>query len=108
VHERYSVVPVIGELFSMNRAPVFVMNVVLRMQMERSDDRPLCGFIAHVHTWQCYTCYRGSKDRIGVVVAAYMHYSSICGSADQALDRFAMSRYLEDKVGDLEQPSHKR
>ncbi|XP_021929255.1 tensin-2 isoform X5 [Zootermopsis nevadensis] len=51
---------------------------------------------------------RGSKDRIGVVIAAYMHYSSICGSADQALDRFAMSRYLEDKVGDLEQPSHKR
>lgn len=54
------------------------------------------------------TCYRGSKDRIGVVIAAYMHYSNICGSADQALDRFAMSRYLEDKVGDLEQPSHKR
>ncbi|XP_023717089.1 tensin-1 isoform X4 [Cryptotermes secundus] len=51
---------------------------------------------------------RGSKDRIGVVIAAYMHYTSICGSADQALDRFAMSQYLEDKVGDLEQPSHKR
>ncbi|KAK7865077.1 hypothetical protein R5R35_014617 [Gryllus longicercus] len=51
---------------------------------------------------------RGSKDRIGVVVAAYMHYSSICGSADQALDRYAMARFLEDKVGDLEHPSHKR
>jgi tensin len=42
------------------------------------------------------------------VIAAYMHYTTICGSADQALDRFAMSQYLEDKVGDLEQPSHKR
>ncbi|XP_067001379.2 tensin-3 isoform X3 [Anabrus simplex] len=51
---------------------------------------------------------RGSKDRIGVVIAAYMHYSSICGSADQALDRFAMARFLDDKIGDLEQPSHKR
>ncbi|XP_046676705.1 tensin-1-like isoform X4 [Homalodisca vitripennis] len=51
---------------------------------------------------------RGSHERIGVVVAAYMHYSNICGSADQALDRFAMKRYLDDKVGDLDQPSHKR
>jgi len=54
------------------------------------------------------TCFRGSCERIGVVVAAFMHYSSICGSADQALDRFAMRRYLDDKVGDLEQPSNKR
>jgi tensin len=51
---------------------------------------------------------RGSQERIGVVVAAYMHYSNICGSADQALDRFAMKRYLDDKIGDLDQPSHKR
>ncbi|XP_075211677.1 focal adhesion protein tensin isoform X4 [Lycorma delicatula] len=51
---------------------------------------------------------RGNKERIGVVVAAYMHYSNICGSADQALDRFAMKRFLDDKIGDLEQPSHRR
>lgn len=51
---------------------------------------------------------RGSYERIGVVVAAYLHYSNICGSADQALDRFAMKRFLDDKVGDLDQPSHKR
>ncbi|XP_063242064.1 tensin-1 isoform X3 [Bacillus rossius redtenbacheri] len=51
---------------------------------------------------------RGCKERIGVVVAAYMHYSSICGSADQALDRFAMARFLSDKIGDLQQPSHRR
>nr|CAD7445490.1 unnamed protein product [Timema bartmani] len=37
-----------------------------------------------------------------------MHYSNICGSADQALDRFAMGRFLNDKIGELEQPSHKR
>ncbi|XP_039278903.1 tensin-1 [Nilaparvata lugens] len=51
---------------------------------------------------------RGQKERIGVVVAAYMHYSNICGSADQALDRFAMKRFLDDKIGDFEQPSHRR
>ncbi|XP_034231429.1 tensin-1 [Thrips palmi] len=51
---------------------------------------------------------RGSKDRIGVVVAAYMHYSHICGGADQALDRFAMKRFLQDQVQDVEQPSHRR
>ncbi|XP_052125912.1 tensin isoform X10 [Frankliniella occidentalis] len=51
---------------------------------------------------------RGSKDRIGVVVAAYMHYSQICGGADQALDRFAMKRFLQDQVEDVDQPSHRR
>lgn len=51
---------------------------------------------------------RGSKDRISVVVAAYMHYSHICGGADQALDRFAMKRFLQDQVEDVEQPSHRR
>ncbi|KAK9509857.1 hypothetical protein O3M35_004758 [Rhynocoris fuscipes] len=51
---------------------------------------------------------RGSRERIGVVVAAYMHYSSICGSPKQALDRFAMKRYLDHKVGDLELPSNRR
>ncbi|KAI5743355.1 hypothetical protein M8J77_017223 [Diaphorina citri] len=51
---------------------------------------------------------RGNKDRIGVVVSAYMHYSNICGTADQALDRFAMKRFLDDKIGDLDFPSYKR
>ena len=50
--------------------------------------------------------HRGSRDRIGVVIAAYMHYSNICGSADQALDRFAMKRFLDDKIADFDQPSH--
>lgn len=51
---------------------------------------------------------RGSRERIGVVVAAFMHYSNICGTVDQALDRFAMKKFLDDKVGELEQPSSRR
>jgi tensin len=51
---------------------------------------------------------RGNKDKLGVIVAAYMHYSSICGSAEQALDRFSMRRFLDDNVGPLALPSNKR
>lgn len=52
--------------------------------------------------------FRGDKDKLGVIVAAYMHYSSICGSAEQALDRFSMRKFLEDTVGPLALPSNKR
>ncbi|CAH0557640.1 unnamed protein product [Brassicogethes aeneus] len=51
---------------------------------------------------------RGSRERLGVIVAAYMHYSSICGNAEQALDRFSMRRFLDDNVGPLSLPSNKR
>ncbi|KAJ8983801.1 hypothetical protein NQ317_008119 [Molorchus minor] len=51
---------------------------------------------------------RGNKDKLGVIVAAYMHYSSICGNAEQALDRFSMRKFLEDNVGPLSLPSNKR
>ncbi|XP_039612338.1 tensin-like isoform X3 [Polypterus senegalus] len=51
---------------------------------------------------------KGNRGRTGVVVAAYMHYSNISASADQALDRFAMKRYYEDKVLPVSQPSQKR
>ncbi|XP_046606965.1 tensin-1 isoform X10 [Neodiprion virginianus] len=51
---------------------------------------------------------RGGKERLGVAVSAYMNYSSICGSRDQALDRFAMRRFLDDKIGPLHVPSHRR
>ncbi|XP_012541862.2 tensin-3 isoform X3 [Monomorium pharaonis] len=51
---------------------------------------------------------RGSKERLGVAVSAYMNYSSICGGRDQALDRFAMRRFLDDKIGSLQVPSHRR
>lgn len=52
--------------------------------------------------------FRGSKERLGVAVSAYMNYSSICGGRDQALDRFAMRRFLDDKIGSLQVPSHRR
>ncbi|XP_076634087.1 focal adhesion protein tensin isoform X1 [Colletes latitarsis] len=51
---------------------------------------------------------RGNKQRLGVAVSAYMNYSSICGGRDQALDRFAMRRFLDDKIGSLQVPSHRR
>ncbi|XP_025986627.1 tensin-3 isoform X12 [Solenopsis invicta] len=51
---------------------------------------------------------RGGKERLGVAVSAYMNYSSICGGRDQALDRFAMRRFLDDKIGSLQVPSHRR
>jgi len=50
---------------------------------------------------------RGARERIALVVAAYMHHSNICGGPDQALDRFAMRRYLCEH-GSVEQPSHRR
>ncbi|XP_043467307.1 tensin-3 isoform X5 [Leptopilina heterotoma] len=53
---------------------------------------------------------RGSKERerLGVAVSAYMNYSSICGTNDQALDRFSMRKFLDDKIGKLKVPSHRR
>lgn len=56
----------------------------------------------------CFIIFRGNKDRLGVIVAAYMHYSSICGTADQALDRFSMRRFLDESIGPMEFPSNKR
>lgn len=61
-----------------------------------------------IYTHPFILFYRGSKDKLGVVVAAYMHYSSICGNAEQALDRFSMKKYLDDNVGPLQMPSNKR
>uniref|UniRef100_A0A3P8WCK4 Tensin 1 n=1 Tax=Cynoglossus semilaevis TaxID=244447 RepID=A0A3P8WCK4_CYNSE len=43
---------------------------------------------------------KGNRGRTGVVVAAYI--------ADQALDRFAMKRFYEDKVLPVGQPSQRR
>ncbi|KAM9328224.1 LOW QUALITY PROTEIN: tensin-1-like [Pholidichthys leucotaenia] len=51
---------------------------------------------------------KGNRGRTGVVVAAYMHYSNISASADQALDRFAMRRFYEDKALPVGQPSQLR
>ncbi|XP_066210324.1 tensin-3 isoform X1 [Saccopteryx leptura] len=51
---------------------------------------------------------RGGKGRIGVVISSYMHFTNVSASADQALDRFAMKKYYDDKVSALMQPSQKR
>ncbi|KAM6945402.1 tensin-1 [Aplochiton taeniatus] len=51
---------------------------------------------------------KGNRGRTGVVVAGYMHYSSMTASADQALDRFAMRRFYEDKALPFGQPSQRR
>ncbi|XP_048464108.1 tensin-3 [Rhincodon typus] len=63
------------------------------------NDDPL-----HVVVIHC----RGGKGRIGVVISSYMHFTNISASADQALDRFAMKKFYDDKVSALMQPSQKR
>nr|XP_022919173.1 tensin-like isoform X4 [Onthophagus taurus] len=75
----------------------------------------ICSVCKEIDSWLSSDQHRiavlhakGSKDKLGVVVAAYMHYSSICGSAEQALDRFSMRKYLDDTVGPLQMPSNKR
>uniref|UniRef100_A0A8C4QV15 Uncharacterized protein n=2 Tax=Eptatretus burgeri TaxID=7764 RepID=A0A8C4QV15_EPTBU len=51
---------------------------------------------------------KGSKGQLGVVIAAYMYYNSICACADQALDRYAMHRFYDDQVAAESQPSQRR
>lgn len=51
---------------------------------------------------------RGGKGRIGVVISSYMHFTEVSLGADQALDRFAMKKFFDDKVSVLMQPSQKR
>ncbi|NWV43969.1 TENS3 protein, partial [Grantiella picta] len=51
---------------------------------------------------------RGGKGRIGVVISSYMHFTNVSASADQALDRFAMKKFFDDKVSAVMQPSQKR
>uniref|UniRef100_A0A8C2L7Q7 Tensin 1b n=1 Tax=Cyprinus carpio TaxID=7962 RepID=A0A8C2L7Q7_CYPCA len=51
---------------------------------------------------------KGNWGRTGVVVGAYMHYSNLSASADQALDRFAMKHFYEDKAMPMGQPSQRR
>ncbi|XP_017780364.1 PREDICTED: tensin, partial [Nicrophorus vespilloides] len=75
----------------------------------------ICSVCKKIESWLSHDQHRiaviharGSKDRLGVIVAAYMHYSNICGNAEQALDRFSMRRFLEDNIGPLQLPSNKR
>ncbi|GAA6087556.1 tensin-1 isoform X1 [Tachysurus ichikawai] len=75
----------------------------------------ICSVCKAMDTWMSADSHnvvvlhnKGNRGRTGVVVAAYMHYSNISASADQALDRFAMKRFYEDKVLPVGQPSQKR
>ncbi|XP_053483351.1 tensin-1 isoform X2 [Ictalurus furcatus] len=75
----------------------------------------ICSICKAMDTWMSADSHnvvvlhnKGNRGRTGVVVAAYMHYSNISASADQALDRFAMKRFYEDKVLPVGQPSQKR
>uniref|UniRef100_A0A8C5GMU1 Tensin 3 n=1 Tax=Gouania willdenowi TaxID=441366 RepID=A0A8C5GMU1_GOUWI len=51
---------------------------------------------------------RGGKGRVGVVISSFVHFTDVSASADQALDRFAMRKYYDDKVSALMTPSQKR
>lgn len=70
----------------------------------KAQESWLQGHPHHVVVIHC----RGGKGRIGVVIASYMHFTNVFASADQALDRFAMKKYYDDKVSALMQPSQKR
>ncbi|KAG7513725.1 tensin-3-like isoform X1 [Solea senegalensis] len=60
--------------------------------------------LKHVLVLHC----RGGKGRLGVLVAAYIHYSNMSASADLSLDHFAMRRFYNDKLSALMTPSQKR
>nr|AAI33086.1 Zgc:158345 protein [Danio rerio] len=51
---------------------------------------------------------RGGKGRIGVVISSFVHFTDVSASADQALDRFAMRKFYDDKVSAVMTPSQKR
>ncbi|XP_053485709.1 tensin-3 isoform X1 [Ictalurus furcatus] len=51
---------------------------------------------------------RGGKGRIGVIISSFVHFTDISASADQALDRFAMRKFYDDKVSAVMTPSQKR
>ncbi|XP_065610758.1 tensin-2 [Cyrtonyx montezumae] len=51
---------------------------------------------------------RGNRGKVGVVVAAYMHYSRICASAEQALGTATMKQFCEERVGGDMLPSQRR
>ncbi|ELU01243.1 hypothetical protein CAPTEDRAFT_123623 [Capitella teleta] len=75
----------------------------------------LCGVCKAVDSWLntdprhvAVIHSKGERGRSGVIVASYMHYSNICASADQALDRFAMKKFYDDKLGGVTQPSQRR
>ncbi|XP_073671322.1 tensin-2 isoform X2 [Paramisgurnus dabryanus] len=51
---------------------------------------------------------KGNKGKIGVIAAAYMHYSKISAGAEQALSTVAMRKFCEDKIPPSLLPSQNR
>ncbi|XP_066193524.1 LOW QUALITY PROTEIN: tensin-2 [Sylvia atricapilla] len=51
---------------------------------------------------------KGSKAPVGVVVGAFLHYSDVWGSPEQALNALSMKRFCEEKLGGVLQPSQRR
>ncbi|XP_053621802.1 tensin-1 isoform X1 [Plodia interpunctella] len=75
----------------------------------------LCAACKHIESWLAkhpknvaVLLAWGNREGLGVLVAAYMHYSAICGAPEHALDRYAMRRYLDDRVPVFHLPSNKR
>jgi tensin-1 len=75
----------------------------------------LCSICKSIETWLnsspknvAVLHSKGDKGRIGVIVAAYLHYSTICEPNDKAFDRFAIKRFYEDKLLPSMNPSQKR
>ncbi|KAK0425283.1 hypothetical protein QR680_009120 [Steinernema hermaphroditum] len=58
----------------------------------------------HVLVLHC----KGGRSRAAIVVAAYMHYTSICSSEDSVADRFSMQMFAEKFLRADGQPSHRR
>ncbi|XP_065889210.1 tensin-2-like isoform X2 [Dysidea avara] len=59
---------------------------------------------SHVAVVHC----KGGKGRTGCVISAFMHYTAVCDSAEDALDRFAMKRFYDRKLGGVTQPSQRK
>ncbi|XP_028299921.1 tensin 3-2 isoform X2 [Gouania willdenowi] len=58
----------------------------------------------HVLVLHC----RGGKDRLGVLLASYIHISNLSASAELSLDHFAMRRFYNNKLSNVTTPSQKR
>jgi tensin len=58
----------------------------------------------HVAVVHC----KGGKGRTGCVIAAFIHYTELCKTAQEALDHFAMKRFTGNKPGGVTQPSQRR
>ncbi|XP_052719179.1 tensin-3-like isoform X3 [Crassostrea angulata] len=70
----------------------------------KSLDSWLNSDLGHVVVLHC----KGGRGRLAVIIAAFLNYSNICSSSEQLLDRMAMNRFYDDKLGGLKKPSHRR